>query len=141
MKPRTKIRAMVATAALVGVLAAAPAAMADTHPEGDPRPGDDAHHVVARGDCSGESHWRLVLIERHRVILVGFQVQSGVAGEIWRVRIGHNGHTNFLGFRKTNDHGSFGVRSLARNTRGPDHFRAGARNVTTGETCLGRAAI
>ena len=83
--------------------------------------------VVARGPCSADSHWRLVLVQDHGKITVGYKVVQGVVGDAWRVRIAHNSHVIFRGVQVTHgDHGSFAFRVLTRNTRGPDLFRARA---------------
>jgi hypothetical protein len=119
---------MVAVAA-VGLLAATPA-IADTR------------MVVARGSCTGESHWRLVLIERDHRIGVGFKVVQGVVGNIWRVKIAQNRHMIFRALQATHgEDGSFAVRSWTRNTPRWDFFRARARNLATDEVCFGRAVI
>lgn len=119
--------------AIVGMLAAPPAA-ADTR--------SATRMVVARGSCSGDSHWRLVLVQRDHRIGVGFKVVQGVEGNIWRVKITHNRHTIFRALQATHgENGSFAVRAWTRNTRGPDFFRARARNLATHEICLGRALI
>lgn len=98
--------------------------------------------VIARGSCTGESHWRLVLIERDHRIGVGFKVVQGVVGNIWRVKIAHNRHLIFRALQTTHgEDGSFAVRAWTRNTPGWDFFRARARNLATGEVCFGRAVI
>ena len=87
--------------------------------------------VEARGPCSGESHWK-----------VGYRVVQGVVGDVWRVRIAHDRHLIFRGLQVTHgDHGSFALRVITRNTRGPDLFRARARNLSTDEVCRGWAVI
>jgi len=119
---------MVAVAA-VGLLSTTPA-VADTR------------MAFARGSCTAESHWRLVLIERDHRMGVGFKVVQGVVGNIWRVKIAQNRHMIFRALQATHgEDGSFAVRSWTRNTRGWDFFRARARNLATGEVCFGRAVI
>jgi hypothetical protein len=123
------IRTSIVAVAAVGLLAATPA-VAHTRV------------VVARGPCSADSHWRLVLVQDHGKITVGYKVVQGVVGDAWRVRIAHNRHVIFRGLQVTHgDHGSFAFRVLTRNTRGPDLFRARARNLATDEVCRGWAAI
>lgn len=123
------VRATIAVLAIVGLLAATPA-VAQTR------------MVIARGSCSGDSHWRLVLVQREHRIGVGFKVVQGVEGDIWRVKIEHNSHTIFRALQATHgEDGSFAVRTWTRNTRGLDFFRARARNLATDEICLGRAVI
>ena len=111
-------------------------------PAGGDAGGRDTRHVVARGPCSGDSHWRLVLVQDHGTIAVGYMVVQGVVGDVWRVRVAHNRHIIFRGLQVTHgDDGSFAFRLLTRNTPGPDFFRARARNLATDEVCRGRAVI
>ena len=135
-KFRRLARVGVVGIAVLGMFASGPAAAA--HPRHD----RDRHRLVAvRGHCSGESVWRLVLVQHGPKITVGFSVRSGVAGEVWRVRMAHGHFVFFADLVETNDHGSFGIRRPTRNTPGLDFYRAGARNLETGETCLARSAI
>jgi hypothetical protein len=98
--------------------------------------------VVARGMCSGESHWRLALATDGAKIWAGYKVDAPVPGEVWRVRITHNGYTVFAGRRvATEPDGIFGVRLSMRNLDGPDVVRARSLNTVTGEVCHGRAVI
>lgn len=127
------VSAAIAPLAIVGMLAASPAA-ADTR--------SATRMVVARGSCTGDSHWRLVLAQRHHRIGVGFKVVQGVVGNIWRVRIAQNRRTIFRAHQATHgEDGSFAVRIGTRNTPGWDFFRARARNLATDEVCFGRAVI
>jgi hypothetical protein len=123
------VGAAIVSVATVALLAAPPAAA-------------HTRMVVARGPCSGDSHWRLVLVKDHHRIGVGFKVVQGVVGDKWRVKILHNRHVVFRGLQVTHgDQGSFAVRVWTRNFRGPDFFRARARNLSTDEVCRGRAVI
>jgi hypothetical protein len=126
-----RIRAMVATAVLGTLLiggAAMPAALA--------RDGD----VIRRGACSGRSDWKLKLSEENGRIEVEYEVDQNRVGDVWRVRIRHNGDLVFADRRTTRGpSGSFEVRILQRNRAGDDVFRGRAVNVRTGETCGGRA--
>lgn len=98
--------------------------------------------VVARGTCSGESHWRLTLVTDGERIGAGYRVDAPVPGELWRVRVLHDGYTVFAGRRiATEPDGIFGVRVAMRNLRGPDVVRARALNTETGEVCRGHAVI
>jgi hypothetical protein len=126
-----RIRAMVATAVLGTLLiggAAMPAALA--------RDGD----VIRRGACSGRSDWKLKLSEENGRIEVEYEVDQNRVGDVWRVRIRHDGDLVFADRRTTRGpSGSFEVRILQRNRAGDDVFRGRAVNVRTGETCGGRA--
>jgi hypothetical protein len=122
------IRATIVAVAVTGLLAAPAAA--------------HTRMVVARGPCSGDSHWRMVLVQDHGRIGVGFKVVQGVVGDVWRVKIAHNRHIIFRALQVTHgENGSFAVRAWTRNTPGPDFFRARARNLSTDEICRGRAII
>jgi hypothetical protein len=128
-----RVGATIAPLAIVGLLAVAPAA-ADTRPA--------TRMVVARGTCTEDSHWRLVLVQRDHRIGVGFKVVQGVVGDIWRVRIAQNRRTIFRAYQATHgEDGAFAVRIGTRNTPGPDFFRARARNLATDELCRARAVI
>jgi hypothetical protein len=120
--------------ALVGALVATVAgAVPAAAKEGD---------VIAGGACSGRSDWKLKLSPEDGRIEVEYEVDSNVVGQVWRVRIVHDGHVVFLGRRITREpSGSFTVRLLTRDTPGPDLFRTRALNVATGEICRGGAAF
>jgi hypothetical protein len=123
------IRASLVGVALIGALFATPASAA-------------TRTVIARGPCSGDSRWALVLVKDGGAIHVGYRVVSGVSGETWRVRVLHNRRVIFRGLQVTHgDHGAFGFRLLTRNLEGPDVIRARARNLSTDELCRGRAVI
>jgi hypothetical protein len=126
------VRVAAVTIGIVGMLSAA-APVASAH----------AHGVINRGPCSGDSHRVLKAWQRDRgVIHVVFGVHEGVVRDLWRVRIWHGDHLMFLDFRVTRGpDGSFLIRRPARNTKGPDFFRARALNVKTGEVCAARLAI
>jgi len=101
-----------------------------------------AGDVIRRGACSGASDWKLKLSPEDGMIEVEYEVDSNVVGQVWRVRIVHNGNRIFLGRRMTlAPSGSFTVRLLTRNLAGPDAFRARARNLATDEVCAGGAVL
>jgi len=125
-----RFRAMVATAVL-GTLLIGGAAMPALAQAGD---------VIRRGACSGPSDWKLKLSEENGRVEVEYEVDQNVVGDVWRVRIRHDGDLVFAGRRTTRaPSGSFEVRILQRNRAGDDVFRGRAVNVRTGETCGGRA--
>jgi hypothetical protein len=96
--------------------------------------------VIRRGSCSAASDWKLKLSDENGKIEVDFEVDQNVAGDVWRVRIRHDGDLVFAGRRTTRaPSGSFEVRIVEPNRPGDDAFRARAVNVDTGETCVGRA--
>ena len=125
-----RFRAMVATAVL-GTLLIGGTALPVLAKDGD---------VIRRGTCSGRSDWKLKLSEEDGRIEVEYEVDQNVVGDVWRVRIRHDGDLVFAGRRTTRGaSGSFEVRILQRNRAGDDVFRGRAVNVRTGETCGGRA--
>jgi hypothetical protein len=137
-KLRRLTRTGMVALAIVGLLAAGPAANA-----GHRHHRDHPHRVVvARGHCSADSVWRLVLAQRGRhVIIVGFSVRTGVPGEVWRVKLAHGDHLFFVDLLTTGDDGVLGVRRPTRNRDGRDVYRARARNLVTDETCVARLIV
>jgi hypothetical protein len=98
--------------------------------------------VIQQGSCSGSSDWKLKLSPEDNGIEAEFEVDQNVSGDRWRVRILHDGDLAFRGTRTTGGaSGSFEVRIVENDNSGTDNFRARARNVSTGEVCVGTAAI
>jgi hypothetical protein len=120
---------------MVGALTAATlwgggsAAMAASGNDGD---------VIAEGNCSLASDWKLKVGPENGRLEVEFEVDSNVVGQTWGVRLLQNGTEIFRGVRQTRaPSGSFEVRRLAVNTAGADTFVGQARNPNTGEVCQG----
>ena len=125
-----RFRAMVATA-IVSALMMGGAAVPAVAKDGD---------VIRTGACSGRSDWKLKLSRQDARIEVEYEVDQNVVGDVWRVRIRHNGDLVFAGRRTTKaPSGSFEVRILQQNRPGDDVFRTRAVNSSTGEVCGGRA--
>jgi hypothetical protein len=125
-----RVRAMVAALAL-GALLVGGSALPSLAKAGD---------VIRSGACSGVSDWKLKLSPDNGRIEVEYEVDQNRAGDVWRVRIRHNGDLVFAGLRTTQaPSGSFTVRILQRNRVGDDVFRGRAVNLRTGEVCGGRA--
>jgi len=121
---------MVATAVL-GTLLIGGAAMPVLAKDGD---------VIRRGVCTGPSDWKLKLSEENGRIEVEYEVDQNRVGDVWQVRIRHDGGLVFAGKRTARaPSGSFEVRLVQRNRGGNDVFRARAVNLRTGETCGGGA--
>ena len=57
--------------------------------------------VIRRGACSGRSDWKLKLSEENGRIEVEYEVDQNRVGDVWRVRIRHDGD---LVFAATADH-------------------------------------
>jgi len=124
-------RAIALTVAIVASLAlAVPAASAG---DGD---------VIRRGACSGASDWKLKLSPQDGRIEVEFEVDQNVSGDTWRVRIRHQDQVVVRTRARTGGaSGSFEVRVVEDDLAGKDTFRARARNLSTGEVCVGRASF
>jgi hypothetical protein len=98
--------------------------------------------VERSGSCSGRSDWELKLSPEDGGIEVEFEIDQNVVGDTWRVVIRQNGDVLKRGRRTTEGpSGSFEFRAVGDNTAGTDRFRARAVNLSTGETCVGRASI
>jgi hypothetical protein len=96
--------------------------------------------VIRTGSCSGRRDWKLKLKEDDGRIEVEYEVDQNRVGDVWRVRIRHDGDLVFSRSRTTRaPSGSFDVRLLRRNRAGSDLFRTRAVNTRTGEICGGRA--
>lgn len=125
-----RIASVVVAALTVGVLAAAPAAQAK---DGD---------VIERGSCSGTSDWKLKLSPENGRIEVEFQVDQNLVGDVWRVRIRHDGELAFRGKETTGGaSGSITVRIVEDDLAGADRFVGKARNLSTDEVCKGVATF
>ena len=121
-----------ATVLLIGLLFQIPATSALAG-QGD---------VIRQGSCSGRSDWKLKLSPEDGRIEVEFEVDQNVVGDRWRVRIRHDGDVAFRGTRITQGaSGSFEVRIVEPNHAGSDAFRARARNLSSGEVCVGGASV
>ena len=121
-----------ATAVLVGLVFLIPATSALAG-QGD---------VIRQGSCSGRSDWKLKLSPEDGRIEVEFEVDQNVVGDRWRVTIRHDGAVAFRTTRITRGtSGSFEVRTVEPNHAGSDAFRARARNLSTGEVCVGGASF
>jgi hypothetical protein len=98
--------------------------------------------VIRRGSCSADSNWKLKLSPDNGRIEVEFEVDQNVVGDVWRVRMLHNGDVFFRGRRTTKGpSGSFEVRQFVNDASGTDRFVAKARNTSTDELCRGTASI
>lgn len=96
--------------------------------------------MIRTGGCGGRSDWKLKLSEENGRIELEYEVDQDRVGDVWRVRIRHDGGLVFAGRRTTRGpSGSFTVRLLQGNRVGDDIFLGRALDLRTGETCGGRA--
>jgi len=126
-----RIRALIATALVASAILAVPSpAMA--------KAGD----VVRAGNCSGAADWKLKVSPDNGRWEVEFQVDTNRVGRTWRVRIYHNGVLRLNTLRTTTaPSGAFTVRRLVPNMAGTDTIVVRARNVTSGQLCVGKVTV
>jgi hypothetical protein len=116
------------------------ASLAVAIPAGTALAGDP--DVEREGPCSGSTDWKLKLSPEDGGLEVEFEVDQNVVGDRWRVKIRHDGERVFSGVRTTRGaSGSFEVRIVENDAAGSDAFRARARNLSTGEVCVGAASF
>jgi hypothetical protein len=95
-----------------------------------------AGDVIKRGDCSGASVWKLKASPDNGRIEVEGEVDSNRVGQTWNWRILHNGSVSAKGSKTTvAPSGSFTVRRVLVNVKGPDSIAFRATNVKSGESC------
>lgn len=132
MKKRHSI--MVAVMLAASLLAIAPVARADG--------GGGSGDVIRRGNCSGQTDWKMKAKPDDGRLELEFEVDSNVNGQTWNVRIQQNGSPIFIGSRVTHaPSGSFDLTRRPNDSAGIDRFVARATNPSTGETCMGRVSI
>src|SRR6266540_6301846 len=91
--------------------------------------------VTNSGPCSASSVWKVKASPENGRVEAQFEVDSGVAGQTWQVKLLDNGITFFQGMATTGTGGSFEVRKFTANQAGSDTIKGLARNQATGETC------
>jgi len=124
---RTALTVATLTAALV--VTAAPLAHAK----------DDDGRIIRTGSCSGSADWKLKAKHDDGRIEVEFEVDSNQSGQTWRVRVRDNG-VRVIATRATTGgrSGSFDIERKVANRAGSDSFVARARDLSSGQLCVGR---
>ena len=98
--------------------------------------------VVKTGSCTGSADWKLKAGKDNGRIEVEFEVDSNHNGQVWRVKLIDNGVLRHRGRHTTMaPSGSFTVRRLIPNMAGPDDIVARARNLSSGQLCVGKLTI
>jgi hypothetical protein len=93
--------------------------------------------VIQRGDCSQASDWKL-RIRTDGPDRLDLEFEAGeVANQQWRVQMRYNGTLVFNGTATSGIDGEFDVDREVDNQAGPDTLSGKARNLVTGETCVG----
>ena len=94
--------------------------------------------VVKRGNCSARADWKLKASPENGRIEAEGEVDSNKVGQTWSWKIRHNGSLSAKGTRTTKaSSGSFTVRRVLVNVKGPDNIGFRARNLKSGEVCRG----
>ena len=124
---RTALTVAALTAALV--VTAAPLAQAK----------DDDGRIIRTGSCSGSADWKLKAKHDDGRIEVEYEVDSNTSGQTWRVRVRDNG-VRVIATRATTGgrSGSFDIERKVANRAGSDSFVARARDLSSGQLCVGR---
>jgi len=127
--PVGRVTALMTSVLVAATLVAAPMTVAAK--DGD---------VIRRGSCTARSDFKLKLSPENGRIEVEFEVDQNRNGKTWNVKMKRNGNVFWRGQRTTRPpSGSFEVRKLTRNGRGPDKIVVRARNPRSGEVCRGVA--
>ncbi len=94
------------------------------------------------GSCTGSADWKLKAGKDNGQIEVEFEVDSNHDGQVWRVKLIDNGVLRHRGRHTTKaPSGSFTVRRMIPNMAGPDDIVARARNLSSGQLCVGKLTI
>jgi hypothetical protein len=97
---------------------------------------------IKTGSCSGAADWKLKAKTDDGAIEVEFEVDSNRVGQTWHVTLLKNGNVIFSGNRVTKaPSGSFEVSKRTANPAGADTIKGRARNVSSGQTCVGRLSF
>ena len=98
--------------------------------------------IVMKGNCSGAADWKLKAGKDSGKIEVEFEVDANHAGQVWRVRILDNTVLRHRARYTTKaPSGSFTVHRRIANMAGPDYIVARARNLASGQLCVGKVTI
>ena len=125
------VRLLAAATLLVAATAIAPSTVAAKSSD-----------VVRTGNCSGAADWKLKAGKDNGRIEVEFEVDSNHNGQVWRVKLFDNGVRRHRGLHTTMaPSGSFTVRPTIPNMAGPDDIVARARNLVSGQLCVGKLTI
>ena len=98
--------------------------------------------VVRTGSCSGAADWKLKAGADNGRIEVEFEVDSNRNGQVWRVKLRDNGVLRLRArYTTMAPSGSFTARRTIANMAGSDHIVARARNLASGQVCVGSVTL
>ncbi len=100
---------------------------------------DDDGRIIRTGSCSGSADWKLKAKHDDGRIELEYEVDSNQSGQTWRVRVRDNG-VRVIATRATTGgrSGSFDIERKVANRAGSDSFVARARDLSSGQLCVGR---
>ncbi len=102
--------------------------------------GGDA--TIRTGSCSGSADWKLKAKHDDGRIELEWEVDSNRSGQTWRVRVRDNGARVVATRAVTGGaSGSFSVERRIANAAGTDALVARARDLATGQVCVGRLRL
>ena len=94
------------------------------------------HEIQREGNCTnGSADWRIEVEHEDGGFQVDVRIRSEVAGQVWHLRIKHDGLVILDQDRTTNADGEFRVRRQRPNTAGTDTFKF--RAVRGDQVCRG----
>jgi hypothetical protein len=102
--------------------------------------GGDA--TIRTGSCNGSADWKLKAKHDDGRLEVEYEVDSNRAGQTWQVRVRDN-RALVVRTRATTGgrSGSFSVERRIADRAGTDHLVARARDLSTGQLCVGRVSL
>jgi hypothetical protein len=98
--------------------------------------------VIRTGSCSGSADWKLKAKHDDGRIELEWEVDSNRSGQTWQVRVRDNG-VRVVATRATTAgrSGSFSIERRIGNRAGSDSLVARARDLATGQVCVGRLTV
>jgi hypothetical protein len=82
------------------------------------------HEIQREGDCTNSNaDWRIEVEHEDGGFQVDVRIRSEVPGQVWRLRIRHDGNLFYDQNRTTNEDGEIRIRRQRPNTAGEDVFR------------------
>ena len=101
--------------------------------------GGDDGRIIRTGSCSSTADWKLKARHDDGRIEVEFEVDSNRSGQTWRVRVFDDGARVVATTATTGGRsGSFSVERRVANRAGSDSLVARARDLSSGQICVGR---
>jgi hypothetical protein len=97
---------------------------------------EERGRVHSEGRCSGASHWELTMEPEVGIKFEG-GVESGVPDQQWHVVLKYYQHVLLDVIETTEEDGGFEIVKVENNNEGVDVARLRARNLDTGEICVG----